>query len=31
MLSLNEIIKHSDCVLPVDNQALLNICEFQTK
>lgn len=27
MLSLNELIEHSDCVLPIDNQALLNICK----
>jgi tubulin epsilon len=27
LLSLNELIEHSDCVLPIDNQALLNICK----
>ena len=27
MLALNELIKHADCVLPVDNQALFNIVQ----
>ena len=26
ILSLNELINHADCVLPIDNQALMNIC-----
>lgn len=25
MLSLYELMKHADCVLPIDNQALINI------
>ena len=27
MLSLNELYKHADCVLPISNEALLNICK----
>ncbi len=26
VLSLNELIQHADCVLPVENQALIDIC-----
>jgi tubulin epsilon len=26
ILSLNQLQEHADCVLPIDNQALLNIC-----
>ena len=27
MLSLNELANHADCVLPIENQALIDICE----
>ena len=27
VLSLNQLINHADCVLPIDNQSLLEICE----
>lgn len=27
ILSLNKLIKFADCVLPIENQALMNICE----
>ena len=26
MLSLNELARHADCVLPIENQALMDIC-----
>ena len=26
MFSLNELYLHADCVMPIDNQALLKIC-----
>lgn len=26
MLSLNKLINYADCVLPIENQALINIC-----
>eukprot|EP00357_Protocruzia_adherens_P006593 CAMPEP_0114993620 /NCGR_PEP_ID=MMETSP0216-20121206/12637_1 /TAXON_ID=223996 /ORGANISM="Protocruzia adherens, Strain Boccale" /LENGTH=481 /DNA_ID=CAMNT_0002357295 /DNA_START=138 /DNA_END=1583 /DNA_ORIENTATION=+ len=26
IMSLNQLISHSDCVLPIDNQALMDIC-----
>jgi len=26
VLSLNELIEHADCILPIENQALINIC-----
>ena len=27
MLALNKLIEHADCVIPIDNQALINIVE----
>lgn len=27
LLAANELIEHADCVLPVENQALIHICE----
>jgi Tubulin len=27
LLSLNQLIEHADCVFPIDNQALINICK----
>ena len=31
LLSLNELIKYSDCVFPIDNQALINIVNSNQK
>jgi len=27
LLSLNQLMEHADCTFPIDNQALLHICD----